>query len=655
MIRAFLALVAVLILAGCSTSARVTYLPATQPVPAEKVDLAAYEARYPGLDGVFLEHSTTIEHVTLISYIGNFTEWAAYETVQRHYLVLNKDATWLTTFSLTLDGGSELERVELVVTHPDGKRDTYGPQELQVQEATGNAKIRKLIYKNIERGAIVSESFVLKRVHDISRASNLDRELQFSIPCEKLSFRFLYPDSWTIKVKHLAQGQTLATTESTNAQANKRILAYEAKDVPALLKEPYAPFTKEVSTYLRLMVTKGWGSPAFESWDRFSELFRSFAMKKDPVLSQRVVEATRLVTRDLQKPREILEGIVGFVQDTVTVGQGEANDNFADTLKKKKGNVYQITGLTASMLRQAGIPSDYILIHSAREGHFDKDFISFEEIYIPALRVVLEDKTYLIQPYIKHLPIDIIPEFIQARTALLIPGAAGPATFITTPEGNLADNTVEETYKVTLDPDGRVFVSETKVLRGTDAYSVRKALEDLKKDETETLLKKLLTYTEGTVAFKSYAFDDLADFKKPLGIRLEYTIDNLLTVTPEEVLFHTGGLFSPSSSQKVKVSVKERQNPIRIYNDERKVKHIQLTFPAAWSLERAPQDQKLENAFGTVEGTFRSAPGTLAVEQSLTLRKVAAPREGYQELLDLLGRNSSLALKSLVFRVNPPK
>jgi hypothetical protein len=118
-------------------------------------------------------------------------------------------------------------------------------------------------------------------------------------------------------------------------------------------------------------------------------------------------------------------------------------------------------------------------------------------------------------------------------------------------------------------------------------------------------------------------------------------------------LFNTGGLFSPSSSLKTKVATEDRQQPIRIYNDERYLKRISLEFPSVWSLAEVPKGFKAENRFGKVESVIVADAKGLVVTQSLDLQKAEAPKEKFGELLDLVGRRSRLSLKTLVFKVKP--
>lgn len=123
------------------------------------------------------------------------------------------------------------------------------------------------------------------------------------------------------------------------------------------------------------------------------------------------------------------------------------------------------------------------------------------------------------------------------------------------------------------------------------------------------MIRDLLTYTEGDVDDLEYDLVRLDEYGTPFEIQIRYTIDNLVTLTPEEVLFQTGGLLSPASLSSFKVDTRERTLPIRIYYDRITNKTIRLRFPEAWALTTALEGVEYENRFGGRHRGLRRGPG----------------------------------------------
>ena len=124
-----------------------------------------------------------------------------------------------------------------------------------------------------------------------------------------------------------------------------------------------------------------------------------------------------------------------------------------------------------------------------------------------------------------------------------------------------------------------------------------------------------------------------------------------MTVTPDEVIFQTGGLLSPATRRKTKVVTEDRENPIRIYYPEQFNKKITIKHPASWNLETrlSPVDQS--STFGAIRGTYQVREGQVVVEHHRSLNRANEPKEKADELLTVIGSKSQLNIPSLVFKV----
>lgn len=654
-----------LFLAACTSSPRLVYLPNALPQKQETpgvqavsqsssaVDVKALEAQYPGTDGVFLDRDTVLENVTSENYFANTSTWQFFQTYSCRYVLFNADSQALTTFSVAVKKGHSLERADLAITYPDGRTKTFSKENLKVETNSNFDSTYKFIYPEVQKGCIITEGYVLVTNNCFSTPP-LDHlvPLQFSIPCKRVGFKYLFPSGWQVQLKRLGPDRKLAITQTEQVDAKKKVMTYEAKDVPAVESEPFSPFFKEVSDYAEIMVTslslhgiQPYRSPG--NWNAFGDRFRSYVINRDPIFSKRVKTTTEEITANAKTDVEKLDAVVTWLQENMQVEY--ARGNFADNLVAKKGSMHQITGLANAMLRELNIPAKYLLIHSAEDGFFDDTFFLGDELYIPALMVNLAGKDYVVIPYVKRMPISLVPERFQGQLALAV--FPNGTELIQVPLGNQANNESLEEYNATIQEEGQVHIQEERTLAGQNAFSVRRTLSNLNKTETEKVLKNLLTYTEGQVSFNSYSFVDQEDYKKPLRIRLDYVIDNLVTLTPEEVIFNTAGLFSPVSHLKNKVDSKNRQNPIRIYNDETLRKKISITFPGSWKLVTPLKELKEENRFGAIQATYVVRDGKLEAQQSVTLRKSSESKEGFPDLLALVGKKSRLSLPTLVFGV----
>lgn len=225
--------------------------------------------------------------------------------------------------------------------------------------------------------------------------------------------------------------------------------------------------------------------------------------------------------------------------------------------------------------------------------------------------------------------------------------------FITLPQPSAQTYAADVRYEIKIDEDGIVRVDETATLRGFAAFFMRQRFEDLTDEEREDEARELLTYTETEVEDFTYELIDEDDPNAPLGIRLTYTVDDLVTVTPEEAIFQTGGLLSPASLKAFAVDPKERQLPIRIYNDERTTKRLSIQFPESWTLTTELTDVNERNRFGQALANYTITPGEILGMQRIQLTESDAPKTAYRTLLQITGAQSKLHVPTLVFSTVP--
>lgn len=622
--------------------------------PLGDIDVEAYAAENEGRDGVYLRIDRTTEHAFGLPATQS---WEYVEDWTRQYLVLNPEAEWLGTSTLLVPEGGRLLGVAARVTSPDGTVSNYTLADY-VPERDGGDTYYKLAYSDIRRGSIVEEThrILYSMGPDYQPPLSEDYSLVYSLPIDTLRVRYIYPQEWGLQVKKIGPREYPTGNVEADPSTRSRVLTYERLKVPAYEDEPFSPYFKETAEYLELRVTGiNAGSARYEppsTWEDLAKDFTKYAFRRGGMFSNPVGDAVREAVPDEGVSDSLkLAQIVGWVQENIEVG-ASSHDDFTAVVRQRKGNPLLITGLTQAMLDRAGIAAEYYLIHPQDAGYFDADYVTGSQFPIPAVGAEVDGHRYVVFPYIEGLPVNYVPEVYQGAQAMRItPDGFGGFTEI--PDHDVESYAVDETYDVEIDEDGVLHVEEVKTLRGIAAYAVRKGFEDLDDEEREEAIRDLLTYTEGDVENLEYDLVRLDEYGTPFEIRVRYTIDNLVTLTPEEILFQTGGLLSPASLSSFKVDTRERTLPIRIYYDQITNKEIRLRFPEAWALTTGLEDVDVENRFGRVHGSYTMAPGQIVATQRIHLTESEAPSSAYRTLLRLTGTESALYVPTLVFSVDP--
>jgi hypothetical protein len=648
---------------SCTTSKQVSFLN-VEELTAQKppqVDLATYEEKYSEYDGVYLLLEETVEHsgpkaAGLMGQLGLPESWNYSHIYKEKALVLNPDCSWLTTLELR----SLPDKLFIRITAPDGRTAVYGKSDMVEDKSKGGTYGYRFAYPDVTRGSIIETAYEYAyKVYpeNFQYVAQCKVMLQTGLPCERVRFTYAYPEWWEIKIKRLGKDRTLDYETVVDSVNRKKQLVYEAVDVPQLTDEPYSPYFRQFAPYVDLMITNlsmiGGSYKNTSDWQRWANNFDTYLLRDfdKPAPAVKRIADSLVSENDSKLVR--MKAVVGYIYANIGVGKDQHAD-CGDILKDREGTVYDITALAEAMLSAAGITSSFILVHDAQDGFFDEFYYSSDQLYVPALRVNIDGVDYVIFPYYKNLPVELIPENFLGQPALLIPPNNPDAAWIwTLPDKCLAGSATDEYYDVEVEPTGAINVTEKRILRGMMAYGYRRIFQDRTEDEIRDSLKTLLTYTDGDVDLDTYSILHLEDYDVPLEIELKYTIDNLVTITPDEVLFQTGGLFSPLSNRKIKFDADKRLNPICIHYEERYNKNITIRYPEGWRLATELTDVDFANDFGSISGVYDTEPGSIHAEQHLVFNKISAPKEEIGELMALAGSRSLMHVPTLIFNTSP--
>lgn len=645
------------LLCSCVSTGKRTFALSHLPkdsIRLKPVDLEAYKKTYADYDGVYLMREYVVEHAQR-PYVGGQYSWDIYKIGTLRYVVLNPDAEWLTTFKLDVEKGEELKNAFITVIAPDGSVRQFDKGDLREEVDSDGDRVYKLAYPGIVEGSIVDEGYEIHYDPNYKPEVRHQIPLQFAIPCERLSVRYAYPDEWTIKTRKSADGSPVLFRTLSEPERDLLVLAYDNTDIAAVPREIYSPYLKEFADYLDLSLAEYkigsyTHSTVPESWKEYAESYRSYALEKGSPQSRAIGKQVEKIVEKSDSPMQKMKKIVAWVQKEIVVDWDQPNRHFRDLLQSKRGKPYLICGVTRAMLENAGITSSLVLIHSAEEGPFDSTYLHWGAFYQAGVTAQIDGKTFYLFPWIKNYPVEQVPVYFQGQPALVITDE-GYGGFETVPYGSIAGNRIQSGYDVEIDEEGVMRVAETREFYGEAAYELRRTFEGLNEEKLEKEIRDMLSYEGGEVKLEKYELEKRDDYSQPLVVRMTYTIDNLVTVTPDEAIVRSEGLFSPAARTGYKLDTLKRRTPIRIYNDEQYLKRVSVRVPAGWRLIETPKPVSEKNRFGEISASYSYAEGVLTVEHTRRLQRSDGTAAEAGELQAIVGKRSKLNVPTLIFRV----
>ncbi len=618
--------------------------------PASRVDIAEYESKYGEYDGALIYHEYSVEPSGTGDFLTAMVRWSYNHIRRTKRIVLNPEAQYLTTFEV----GKMPEQAYMIVTAPDGTVKRYGKTDL-VEEDTGYGYSNyKFAYPNIVRGTVIEEGYLIK--YGVGVFPVLDHEfpLQFMVPCETIKLSYCYPDNWKIYIKEIGQDRTPNCEIIYDVENSKKTVKYSDANVPAVVQEPYSPYFREEAKYLQLMVTgivrDGFKNPAERTWFDLVENLHDGTLKNMTLKSKEAEHIADSLTRDCETDLERTAVIVAWIRDNIELTNEDYEGLCSKVLKRREGGVFDICALARTMLRRVELRGDIIAIHSATQGYFDPDFVLFDQFATCAVGLKVDDRYVAVFPYAEAYPVFYIPaEFLGQRAIVL---DKHDTRFVDITEGVHADNRQEDIYHVTIHEDGSIDVHEEKSVTGIQAVILRDRLLDAKDDEIIEILEEIRTCESSDDSLFSWEILNKDRRDDPLVIKMQYTLDNLITKTADEALLQTDRLFVPFQYRTEEIRTVGRRNPISPYANIEWSKEVIVTFPDTWSVASPLQDVDLTNSFGTIASAHQITDNNLIVSQNLRLDRTHEPKEKIGELVELIGNDSQLNLQTIVFNIN---
>lgn len=596
----------------------------------------------------YYEHPSVILYWDKINiYKGGVRRHDVDEIFFQRYVVIDDESSDWTNINLEFDETEELDELRVVVRDRKGTTTAFDVDDMWPTTQGGIIRYR-LPIAHVEAGDIVDIRYELRRGFDGSSGRPFKEVLRFSVPALNVSYKLSLPKVWLYRLK---QNPALDhVTEHRSIDPNSKGIFYEATNVEAFVDEPYSPELEEVADVLEVQLLSsdyGRGFAADLTWERLAADYKSFALDKDRLFRSPISPKAKELCMGLQSDSSKVAKILDYTGMNIQFDNYSPNETFASVLKNGSGNIYLVNGLVSALLAECSIDNQYALVRPATGVPFDSLFVSYYDFVVPALRIDLHGEPLFAFSYLTDLPLGHIPEYFRGAKVMLI-DEDGLVGFDTVPEVSPFDAPSRYEMKIDLAQDGSVHVDELSSVSGSMAYWQRLNYQSMDSLQRENYIRSSIEY--------DYIFD-IYDVKMnnveaigtPVETVLKYTMPGQTIVTPEEVVFRTSGIFQPYTRSVFKVDPDKRTNPIKIGAESDIVKEILITYPNTWTLQHVPVDVRLENQFGTASITYETGENNLMVKQEISWNRGLFPKDEYQQLLDLIGENSRIYLKSLVF------
>jgi hypothetical protein len=382
----------------------------------------------------------------------------------------------------------------------------------------------------------------------------------------------------------------------------------------------------------------------FLSWSEMGTWYTGLLQGRrdsSPEIQQKVAELTVNSKTPLAKMQVLAESVQRDIRYVaVELGIGGFQPHPArDVFAHRYGDCKDKATLLSAMLKDVGIESYYVVIHTRRGGvgpatpphigSFNHVILAIrlpEQLHDASLVATIQHpalgRLLFFDPTDELTPFGQLRGPLQSNYGLLVTPDGGELTLL--PQLGSSFNGITRTAKLSLDPRGSLRGDVHEVRVGDSAWHQRWALREANKDADrikpiETLMAHSVSSfqitkatisnpTQTTLPF-GYDWSFVAqDYAKPAG--------DLLLVRPRVLGVKTWGILETKEARKY---------PVEFPGPQRDSDTFEITIPAGYEVDDLPPPADVDYSFGSYHSKVESQGGVLRYTRTYEIKELSVP------------------------------
>lgn len=455
-------------------------------------------------------------------------------------------------------------------------------------------------------------------------------QAQDRLSVEKSSAWVITPPGYSFRYKEFNyKGSPEITTNN-----GKQVMTWTVSQLPALLKEPYAPSWHEISP----MVIFGPG--AFEmdgykgnmnSWADFGKFVYALTTGRD-ALPDAVKEKVRQLTAGLTDTRQKIAVLYEYLQKntryvSIQLGIGGWQPFDARFVAARSyGDCKALTNYMLSLLKEAGIPSRYTLVRAgAGQQYITADFPSQQFNHV-ILCVPLGTDSVWLECTSATLPAGYVSEFTCNRPALLIDENGGQ--LVRTPRYGIRENLQDRKIAAVLEPDGNLQVKAFTRYTGLQQDDIHQRIHHLSRDKIKESLQENLDLA--TYDISDFRYEEQKSTVPAVNENLEILVSNYATISGKR-LFIVPNIMTRNNGRLAPDSTRLYDMVFRM--DYRDTDTVEIQIGEGYTPESMPAEMNLQTKFGIYRSQVKLKGNTLTYYRQVERYAGRFPASDYPELV----------------------
>jgi hypothetical protein len=420
---------------------------------------------------------------------------------------------------------------------------------------------------------------------------------------EESRFVFSCPESYEFRYKAYQYDVAPLVAHDKGSKT----YTWEVKNLPAIIGESYSPGIRKIAplvlfgpTEFEMQGYKG----NMKSWQDLGKFIYSLKQGRDELpddVKQTVHSLTDRVPDPVEKVRllyEYLQKNTRYISIQLGIG-GWQPFEAKFVAAKKYGDCKALSNYMFSLLKEAGIPSNYTVIKAGeREEDIFSDFPSSQFNHV-ILCVPLPKDTIWLECTDQFKAAGYMGEFTGNRNALVIDETGGK--LVRTPVYTMEKNLQVRNVKAVLENDGTLQVQAANHYTGIQQDDLQWLLNRLSKEKMKERLHEQLDFATYTVNQFQYN-EQKKSIPPALDETLNITVSNYAAITGKR-LFIIPDIMT-RSYRKLDADT-ARKYDIQLNLEYRDIDTVEIVLPEGYTPESMPADITIKNRFGSYHSSVK--------------------------------------------------
>ena len=405
---------------------------------------------------------------------------------------------------------------------------------------------------------------------------------------------------------------------------------------------------------------------SFADWGQIGTWYSQLTADRQdstPEIKRKVLELTSGAVTPIEKIRAVASYAQKIRYVAIEIGIGGFQPHkAADTFRYQYGDCKDKANLLATMLREIGVPSYYVIVHTSR-GMVVPDVpsarFSFNHVilaielpagspHFPASDMQSKDSQLLFfDPTNPLTPLGELPYYLQSGYGLVVKGNSG--RLVQLPLADSDSNRLRRYGKFSFGPTGDLIGEVEEFRSGAIAATLRGELQQADAKERLKLLERMIGSSLAGFSLQHAEIGNLTDIHQELVLRYRFSVGAYARRAGDLVMLRPRVLG-------VRRRVVEQRNdrprrfPIEIPYKASVTDRFEFELPSNLRPDELPQGANLKGDFGLYKSTTEIDGQKLRYSSDYELDTVLVPSERLKDLNGFYTSIESDEIKMAVFK-----